>query len=73
MGRSLEEAKEHLSSKYLGRAGIHGIGISKSQNAIRVYLQPIVEEEQENVLKEMEKEVAPFKLLPVQSERPTIK
>ncbi len=73
MGKSLDELKEQLSNKYLGKAGIHGIGISRLHDAIRVYLQPEAGDEQENILKEIEKEVAPFKVLPVKSNRPTMK
>jgi hypothetical protein len=73
MGKSLDELKGRLSSKYLGKAGIHGIGISRTHNAIRVYLQSGEGDEQENILKEIEKEAAPFKVLPVKSERPTTK
>src|SRR3712207_8809675 len=35
---TLEQAKQRLSRKYLGKVGIHGIGLSRSQNAVRVHL-----------------------------------
>jgi hypothetical protein len=35
---SLDETKRLLSQKYLGREGIHGIGLSRRENAIRVHM-----------------------------------
>jgi hypothetical protein len=72
MSKSLDEVKKHISRKYLGKAGIHGVGISHSQNAVRVYMQPDADDAQEDLLKEIEKEAAPFKVLPVRSDRPLI-
>jgi hypothetical protein len=37
---SLDETKQLLSQKYLGKEGIHGIGLSKRENAIRVHMIP---------------------------------
>ena len=37
---SLDDTKQLLSKKYLGKEGIHGIGVSRSQNAIRVHMVP---------------------------------
>jgi hypothetical protein len=72
MSKSLDEMKKHLVRKYLGKAGIHGVGISRAQNAVRVYMQPESDDIQEALLKEIEKEAAPFKVLPVKSDRPSI-
>ncbi|GJD52320.1 hypothetical protein OPKNFCMD_5083 [Methylobacterium crusticola] len=35
---SLEDTKSRLSTKYLGKAGIHGIGLSRARNAVRVHV-----------------------------------
>jgi hypothetical protein len=72
VGRTLDEVKELLSTKYLGRAGIHSLGISRAQNAVHVYVQPEAEDELEDVLKEIEREAAPYKIVPVKSGRPSI-
>ena len=35
---SLDQTKRFLSQKYLGKEGIHGIGLSRRENAIRVHM-----------------------------------
>ena len=35
---NIDETKRLLSQKYLGKEGIHGIGLSKRDNAISVHL-----------------------------------
>jgi hypothetical protein len=40
MMETLEEVKDRLKGGYLGKAGIHGLGISRAQGAIRVYISP---------------------------------
>lgn len=68
---SLEEAKQRLS-RYLGRAGIHGVGLRRSENAVMVYLDPAGGEDCQALLREMEREVAPFRLMAVYEGRPRI-
>jgi len=70
MAKSLDELKEELARKYLGKAGIHGLGVSHSENAIRVYLEPDLAEEQQTILDSIESEAHPFKVLPVISNKP---
>ena len=36
MAESLEDVKDRVRRSFLGKDGIHGIGISRSQQAIRV-------------------------------------
>ncbi|MDX6444295.1 MAG: hypothetical protein QOH71_1369 [Blastocatellia bacterium] len=72
MGRTLDEVRELLSTKYLGKAGIHSVGISRAENAVRVYVQPEAEDELKGVLKEIEREAAPYKVVPVKSDRSSI-
>jgi hypothetical protein len=38
MDDPLIELKRRIRNDYLGRGGIHGIGVSRSQNAISVYV-----------------------------------
>jgi hypothetical protein len=69
---SLEAAKERLSREYLGRAGIHGIGLSKRQNAIRVHLAPGGDPEREAALVEaLKRDAAPYAVLVVTEDRAT--
>jgi len=70
--KSLDEIKELVASKYLGKGGIHSVGISRSQNAVRVYLDPEANDQQSKILEEIEKEASPFKILPIKSDRSSI-
>lgn len=72
MDKTLDEIKEALSDKYLGQAGIHGIGLSRTENAIRVYLQESPDEEQQRVLKGVETDASPYKIIVVPSVRPSL-
>jgi hypothetical protein len=69
----LEEVKEKIKAQYLGRGGIHGVGIRRGQNAVSVYVSPISDVEQERLLKEIEEAAAPYKLLVITEERPSLK
>lgn len=72
MTKSLEEVKRKLSRKYLGKAGIHGMGVSHSKNAVHVYVEKEDPDgERQKLMEEIEKEAAPYKVLPVESERAT--
>ena len=68
---SIEEVKIRLRDKFLGRAGIHGFGIRRSQNAICVYLAKI-DEEQRAVLRDIEREAAPYSVLAIEESPPSI-
>lgn len=72
MSESIDEVKKRITHKYLGKAGIHGVGIRRSHNAICVYIDGNSSPEQEMLLEELEKEAAPFKVLTIKEERPTI-
>ena len=72
MTKSLDEVKKQLSSKFLGKAGIHSVGISRVENAVRVYVESEAEETLKDVLSEIEKEAAPYKVVPIQSDRSSI-
>lgn len=66
----LNEVRRRIASEYLGKAGIHGVGMSRSRNAIRLYLVPQAGTEQEETLAEIEQEAAPFQVLIVEDEPP---
>jgi hypothetical protein len=72
MTKSLEEVKELLSAKYLGKAGIHSMGISRAESAVRVYVHPDADNVLSEVLREIERDAAPYKIVPITSERPSI-
>lgn len=70
MARSLDEVKAIVSGRYLGRAGIHGVGIRRSQGALMVYLHPGHGGEQERLLREIETEAAPYTVIATREEGP---
>jgi len=72
MSESLDEVKQRITRKYLGKAGIHGIGIRRSQNALNVYADADSSLDQQQLLKEIEREAAPYKVIVTQEERPSI-
>lgn len=73
MTKSLEEVKELLSAKYLGKAGIHSVGINRAESTVRVYVQPETDDALAEVLMEMESDAVPYKIVPIKSERPSIR
>jgi len=68
MAETLEQVKERVSKKYLGKAGIHSVGLRRSQDTITVYYAPSAEETQSQILEKLSEEARPFKVLKVQSE-----
>jgi len=61
MAESLEQVKARLSSKYLGKHGIHAIGMRRSEAAICVYLSSHLPA-QRDWLRELEQQAAPFQV-----------
>lgn len=74
MSKSLDEAKKSITEKYLGEAGIHGVGISRSRNALRVYVDTAsgFGDNYRAILEEIRKEAAPYSVLEIEEERATI-
>jgi len=72
MDKSLDEVKENISQKYLGKSGIHSIGIRRKANALYVYTDAKPSPKQKAVLEEIKKEVAPFSVITVEEERANI-
>jgi hypothetical protein len=66
----LEEAKGRLL-RYLGKSGVHGVGLRRSENAVCVYFdaRPPGHEE---LLQEMEREISPVRLIAVYEDRPSL-
>ena len=70
---TLESAKSLVSEKYLGVAGIHGVGLRRSKSAVTLYVDPEDRtEERQEVLRRIEEEVAPFNLLVVEEGKASI-
>jgi hypothetical protein len=70
MAHTLDDVKVIISGKYLGRAGIHGVGVRRSQDALMVYLHSGDPAEQARVLREIEAEAAPYRVVAVTEEGP---
>ncbi|MBI3654257.1 MAG: hypothetical protein HY231_24785 [Acidobacteria bacterium] len=71
MAHTLDEVKIRLSRKYLGQFGVHGIGISRSQNAIKLYVDA-ADDLEASKLKAIQADAAPYPIIIVKEERPTI-
>lgn len=63
MQNTLLETKKLIRDKFLGMAGIHGVGIRASENAVQVYLDPDYRPGQDEVVETIRRAVAPYKLL----------
>ena len=71
MEDSLKLAKERLKARFLGRAGVHGLGIRRSENAICVYADEEEDPDFPSVLAQIEEEAAPLTVLVIREARPT--
>ncbi len=69
MSKSLDEVKENISQKYLGKFGIHAIAVHRKTNSLNIYIDAEPDESKKNVLEEIEKEIAPFSLITIKEER----
>jgi hypothetical protein len=70
---SLSETKDRLRQHFLGRGGIHGLGISRAKKAIQVYISPAAAApERKALLDKLKKEAAPFAVLVVEEEKPRL-
>ena len=66
---ALDEAKRRISEKYLGVGCIHGVGLSRADNAVRVYVSTASAID-DAWLEEMRRIAEPFKLLIVEDSPP---
>lgn len=69
---TLEDVKSLVSQKYLGKVGIHGVGIRRSKSAVALYVDPEERPDRQEVLSRIEDEVKPFKLLVFEEGRASI-
>lgn len=72
MTPSLEDVKNRLRESYLGRGGIHGVGLSRARQAIRVYVSSQAASEQPDVLEQLRDSAKPFPIIVVEEERPRL-
>ncbi len=69
---SLDEVRKRISRKYLGKAGIHGVGIRRKQQAICLYLSITADSRQKELLEKIQRETTPYKVLQIEEEQPKI-
>ena len=65
----LDQAKRRISEKYLGVKGIHGIGLSRADNAVRLYVST-TDAIDNACLEEMRRVAEPFDILIVEDAPP---
>jgi hypothetical protein len=70
MALSIDDTKKLLAKRFLGKGGIHAVGVSRPQQSIRVYVSPGLE--QTDVLEELRNLAAPYNVIVVHDERPSI-
>ena len=69
---SLETAKNKIRRKYLGEAGIHAIGVRRSEQALCLYVTSETDPELQKLLKCIEEEIFPYHVLAVEDEQAKI-
>jgi hypothetical protein len=72
MSESIDAAKKRLRESFLGQAGIHGVGLSRKEKAIRVYVGPTKAEGRTAVLEQLRKSAEPFRVIVVEEDQPRI-
>jgi hypothetical protein len=60
--RAPEGLKDRLSERYLGVAGIHGIGLIRAGRVLRVYCNPGESAERRTVLERLKSEAQPLEV-----------
>lgn len=71
MDRTLEETKNDLRESFLGKGGIHGIGMSRSDRVIRIYTDPHATG-QTDLLNEVREAAKPYSVIIVTEDRARI-
>jgi hypothetical protein len=66
---TLEETKGRISARYLGTGGIHGVGVSRADNAVRLYVSAEAALDDAR-LEEIQRLAAPFGVVVIRSSPP---
>ncbi len=72
MPESIEGVKDRLRQSYLGKCGIHGLGVSRAEQAIRVYVSRQDDADQAGLLEQLRESAKPFGVIVVDEDRPRI-
>jgi hypothetical protein len=68
---SLETAKNKVRRKYLGEAGIHAIGVRRSEQALCLYVDSETNPELQALIEQIAAEISPYHVLAVEEEKAT--
>ena len=60
MENSLEIIKRRITAKYLGTAGIHGVGINQEKKTVKIYYDLQLSDETSEVFTKIEEEAQPY-------------
>jgi hypothetical protein len=71
MPPTLEDVKDRLRQAYLGKGGIHAVGVSRAKQAIRVYMSPEAAG-QPRLLDQLREAAKPFQIIVIREARPRI-
>lgn len=69
MSQSLEEVKNRVRQSYLGKGGVHAVGMSQEKQAIRVYVSPEPEVGESDLLDLVRESAKPFSVIVVREAR----
>jgi hypothetical protein len=72
VAESIEDVKQRLSGRYLGKEGVHAIGFSRAQNTLRLYVHAEPGADWGALQRKAAKDAAPYKVVVIEEERPTI-
>jgi hypothetical protein len=72
MNESVLDVKARLQDRYLGRFGIHGVGVNEKMATIRFYYWPEPGVEIEPVAEKIRAEAAPFATVFIRAHRPVL-
>ncbi len=72
MADTLEDVKARLRRDFLGRGGIHALGINRNRKAINVYVGPEASAEEPAVLDELRKRAEPFAIIVLREPPPRL-
>jgi len=72
MSESLQDIKRSISQQYLGRSGIHGVGLRAGEDAVVIYVAPDSTREQELLLEDIRRAAAPHGVVTVQEAAPRL-
>ena len=69
---TLKDVKAKVRQTFLGKDGIHGVGIRESESALCLYVDSDAPVEGTETLKAIEAEALPFKVIVIKEGRPAI-